>query len=249
MIKFFRHIRKSLIQENNMGKYLTYAIGEILLVVIGILIALQINNWNQQSNNRIKEKEILQSIKTSLENDLNLYEKLFDPRFEKKRSGIEFLKNAAYYKTNPPSDTLRKYMGFMGTDVTMRYDKGPYDGLKSAGLELIENKELQKNIIHTYEVSLPALTLFINDYNKEKVPLKQEYIKDLIKSVVVKESDGTLDMQQVIKIDNLLEHPSFLNLLDLQENKLHNYNSRLEAIKFQITSLKTAIDKELKSDD
>ena len=48
MIKFFRQIRKTLINQNNMGKYFKYAIGEILLVVIGILIALQINIWNEQ---------------------------------------------------------------------------------------------------------------------------------------------------------------------------------------------------------
>ena len=46
MIKFFRNIRQILIMENNTSKYLKYAIGEIVLVVIGILIALQINNWN-----------------------------------------------------------------------------------------------------------------------------------------------------------------------------------------------------------
>ncbi|WP_422106401.1 DUF6090 family protein [Winogradskyella sp.] len=54
MIKFFRHIRKSLIQENKMGRYVKYAIGEIILVVIGILIALQINNWN---THRIEENK------------------------------------------------------------------------------------------------------------------------------------------------------------------------------------------------
>ena len=47
MIKFFRHIRKSLLMENKTSKYFKYAIGEIILVVIGILIALQINNWNE----------------------------------------------------------------------------------------------------------------------------------------------------------------------------------------------------------
>ena len=48
MIKFFRHIRQSLIMENKTGKYFKYAIGEIVLVVIGILIALQVNNLNEQ---------------------------------------------------------------------------------------------------------------------------------------------------------------------------------------------------------
>ncbi|MGB6035012.1 MAG: DUF6090 family protein, partial [Cryomorphaceae bacterium] len=47
MIKFFRHIRQRMIKENRVSKYLLYAIGEIVLVVIGILIALQINNWNE----------------------------------------------------------------------------------------------------------------------------------------------------------------------------------------------------------
>ncbi len=56
MIKFFRHIRKSLIEKNQMGKYFKYAIGEILLVVIGILIALQINNWNESRKANALEK-------------------------------------------------------------------------------------------------------------------------------------------------------------------------------------------------
>ena len=69
MIKFFRHIRHSLIQQNKMGKYFKYAVGEILLVVIGILIALQINNWNQRRLNHNKETSYLKEIKASLEAD------------------------------------------------------------------------------------------------------------------------------------------------------------------------------------
>ena len=62
MIKFFRHIRRSLIQKNQMGKYFKYAIGEILLVVIGILIALQINNWNE--DRKLKKEERATSLRT-----------------------------------------------------------------------------------------------------------------------------------------------------------------------------------------
>ena len=63
MIKFFRHIRKSLIEKNQMGKYFKYAIGEILLVVIGILIALQINNWNEK---RIQKRNEIVLVKQLL---------------------------------------------------------------------------------------------------------------------------------------------------------------------------------------
>ena len=59
MIRLFRNIRKQLAMENNTSKYLKYAIGEIVLVVIGILIALQINNWNERRNDRIEEQKFL----------------------------------------------------------------------------------------------------------------------------------------------------------------------------------------------
>ncbi|RLD80796.1 MAG: hypothetical protein DRJ07_10015 [Bacteroidetes bacterium] len=62
MINFFRRIRKQLATENNAKKYLRYAIGEILLVVIGILVALQINNWNEQRKERQKEQSFLKQL-------------------------------------------------------------------------------------------------------------------------------------------------------------------------------------------
>ncbi|MFC4720955.1 DUF6090 family protein [Geojedonia litorea] len=60
MIKFFRKIRYDLMEKNKTGKYLKYAIGEIILVMIGILLALQVNNWN---NNRIERKKETNYIK------------------------------------------------------------------------------------------------------------------------------------------------------------------------------------------
>ena len=70
MIKFFRHIRYNLMSKNQMGKYFKYAIGEILLVVIGILIALQINNWNERNKNQIYVETLLSTIESNLVNDI-----------------------------------------------------------------------------------------------------------------------------------------------------------------------------------
>ena len=69
MLKIFRNIRKQLLSENKTIKYLKYAIGEIVLVVIGILIALNINNWNQEKTNRNQELNYYKNIKIQLNED------------------------------------------------------------------------------------------------------------------------------------------------------------------------------------
>ncbi|MCS4435239.1 DUF6090 family protein [Aquiflexum gelatinilyticum] len=66
MISFFRKIRQKLLAENRVTRYLIYAIGEIALVMVGILLALQVNNWNEQRKNRISEQNILQNLRTEL---------------------------------------------------------------------------------------------------------------------------------------------------------------------------------------
>jgi len=69
MIKFFRHIRQNMIQQNKVSKYVLYAIGEIVLVVIGILIALQINNWNEEKKEAEIEKQYMISLLSDLAKD------------------------------------------------------------------------------------------------------------------------------------------------------------------------------------
>lgn len=71
MIKFFRKIRYGLMEKKKTGKYLKYAIGEIVLVVIGILIALQLNNWNEARKNEDQFKAILEQIYTVIDQDID----------------------------------------------------------------------------------------------------------------------------------------------------------------------------------
>ena len=69
MIKFFRKIRQKMLTENKFSKYLLYAVGEIVLVVIGILIALSINNWNEEKNIKQSELQFLTRLKSDLTKD------------------------------------------------------------------------------------------------------------------------------------------------------------------------------------
>jgi hypothetical protein len=74
MIKFFRHIRKKLIGENRFSKYLLYAIGEIILVVIGILIALYVNEWNQKRLLKHEEQKSLKFLHAEFEGNLQKFD-------------------------------------------------------------------------------------------------------------------------------------------------------------------------------
>ena len=70
MIKFFRRISQNLLSEGKIGNYLKYALGEILLVMIGILLALQVNNWNEDRKKKIKEQNLYHVLTNSLKSDL-----------------------------------------------------------------------------------------------------------------------------------------------------------------------------------
>ena len=96
MIKFFRKIRQHLLSEGNTGKYLKYAVGEIVLVVIGILIALSINKWNDNQKKLKQEKTHLQNI----QNDLKAQIKTLDNYIEFQNLIIEDSKNIIQHYEN-----------------------------------------------------------------------------------------------------------------------------------------------------
>ena len=77
MIKLLRNIRQKTLIENKFGKYLTYAIGEIFLVVIGILIALSINNWNDNRKECLEENELLTQLQSEFTNNLEQIDPLY----------------------------------------------------------------------------------------------------------------------------------------------------------------------------
>lgn len=155
MLKFFRRIRQNLLAENKTGKYLKYAIGEIILVVIGILIALQINNWNENSKKTQLEISILNDIKSDLmENIHNLNEGIAHTKqsFSNNTKVIELFKNKTPY-----NDSLLVYFnnfsGYWDPDFTY----AGFENLKSLGVNLITNAQLRREIINLIEVEMDIL--------------------------------------------------------------------------------------------
>lgn len=94
MIRFFRSIRQSLLAQGRVMRYLSYAVGEIALVVVGILIALQINNWNNERGDRAREVKYLNGLKADLTMDLDKLAEFIADKERKTSSGSLLLKQA-----------------------------------------------------------------------------------------------------------------------------------------------------------
>jgi len=156
MIKFFRKIRYNLMETGKTGKYLKYAIGEIVLVVIGILIALSINNWNENKKERKLETKVLSELLTSLENNYNymLSDSLYRATWNASSDiVISFLENDLEY-----SDTMNIHFQHArkpGTNLSLSY--AGYEGLKNVGYDIITSDTLRKSVVNLFELSHKAL--------------------------------------------------------------------------------------------
>ncbi len=151
MIKFFRHIRQNLLMENKTSKYFKYAIGEIILVVIGILIALQINTWNEKKKESRKLKVVLTSVYKDLVADsLAIHEDLemVNLRVE---NNSKFQKRI--YSSSANLDTIINMMKyefpiFWYQGVT--YNTNTFNNLKSSGSFDILPESLKKELSDYY---------------------------------------------------------------------------------------------------
>ena len=160
MIKFFRKIRLDLMEKNKTGKYLKYAIGEIILVVIGILIALSINNWNDNRKNRISERELLDNIhRDFVQNKIQ-----FDTV-----KAINY-RNLAILNSQialfPIERDSAKIAAFQSYPRRKAISYNPYSSsiksvINSNSLELIQDEELRKYLVSWEDVLL--------DYQEEEI--------------------------------------------------------------------------------
>ncbi|PWH82679.1 hypothetical protein DIS18_10610 [Algibacter marinivivus] len=146
MIKFFRKIRKNLLTEGKTGKYFKYAIGEIVLVVIGILIALQINNWNENRKNKIAEADYYCRIL----DDFELNEKLIDDTTELINNKIKLCKELILDLNKIPNERgeiLNKFVIALRQDVFVPSNIAFEDITSSGQLKLLTDLKLKNRLI------------------------------------------------------------------------------------------------------
>ena len=149
MIKFFRKIRQKLLTENKFSKYLIYAIGEIILVVIGILIALSINNWNDQKKNAASELIYYHRILEDFELDKQLISELLEKDNKRIDASKEILLDLDS-GTKDKNYLLNKFLLAIRGDVFVPRNVTFKDLISSGNLKLLNDITMKNSLIQYY---------------------------------------------------------------------------------------------------
>lgn len=214
MIKFFRKIRKTLLSEGKTTRYFKYAIGEIVLVVIGILIALQINNWN---NDRQEQKR-KQIIMTELRKDFQFNKEQLDYVYSGHHKAMVNLKKVV--DMFPISDTtnldsLSFYIdeGAIFAWFTYNPRNGVINSLiNTSSFELIDNQELRSLLVGWEDV--------VSDYTEDEIKAN-EFLSNILNPYTFKYFDFDFDLSNPKTDFNVLKSLEFENLFKERYSQLY----------------------------
>lgn len=238
MIKFFRRIRQQLVSETKFSKYLLYAIGEIVLVVIGILIALQINNWNNQRLLNTQEQAILKILKSEFKyNNLELQRNIEKAtRLKKRADSLLALFKVPQNIIKPES--LKDLT--LGLSAYSTYDpsNGALNNLISSGqLSLIKNDSLR--------IILSKWFGEVQDVKEDEVRIMNygdTHLEPIRLHFLNYRSDSQFSRNSVL----LLENAEFENIVVRMSRGVSYIIKNYESLSLEIEDILGLIDQEIK---
>ena len=230
MIQFFRKIRRGLLSENKFKEYLLYAIGEILLIMIGILLALQVNNWNEGRKNILAEKSYLLGIKQDLKADSIFIEHLF-PEYQSKNRDYHRLDSLIRYKADASQTDYTSLNGLLRNPRTFFPKVGTYNSMISQGrTNVIRNQQLLNFIQEVYEIEYVRMEKFGEriDHLFDKVLWEARFVRQKVQ-----------DNEDNPHLDQL--RPDLLEMMDL----MMSYVIRMQEAQKSISKCIDVIEKEV----
>ena len=213
MTGLFRKLRKHFLSQGKLRQYLTYAFGEILLVTIGILIAIQINGIYEDNADRKKEKEYLEAYRVDLLNNLVEIDRVICKREETGRTMDSLLHWSQYGYNKLPLDSIEYHIVSIGFYTLFQSSDGTIeDILASADVKIIHDDRLRQSIV-SWESNLKL--------TREWERLGQESATDGIQYLMKNTALYKSGLNQKFMTEELLSHlmrdTYFLNIADNQK--------------------------------
>jgi hypothetical protein len=201
-----------------------------VLVVLGILIALYINNWNESKKDRKFEVEMLQEVSKSLKAD-KTYLEWANKRNEIKQKGLQDMLLMMESGEKYPDSSLLKTYNELTTRLSFSYNTGGYESIKSVGFDKIRNEKVRAGLIELYESTLPFTTEVMN-YFREYQDSNQDIVglhNALWKLTVIDAPDGTRKIVSRPRSNSFLKQPELLQRMKIEQdvmsfNQMHLRN-------------------------
>ena len=153
MINFLRRIRRELINENKTSIYLVYAVGEVVLVVFGILIALQLDNLNENRKSEASQNQLLIRIVSDLDHDINFFKEI-DSIYQNDLNEIEYVIEQALSQKNSKLNSTKQMVAGRGSTLYFAVTKSTYEEMLNTGLLYqIANEDLKNDIMAYHELA------------------------------------------------------------------------------------------------
>lgn len=182
MLKFFRRIRRELIGKGKLKSYLVYAVGEILLVMIGILLALQVNNWNQSRQTNEIEQKMLIALQDEFRHNLNNLKAAVTINREAQEGSLNFIKYSGPQYEEISKPQYYKLQRGMGVAVFYEPALGVLDDILNSGqLNTISNGVIRQKL-GTWKSDLEDIV--------KREEIVEEH-RDRIKEIILRESNLT----------------------------------------------------------
>ncbi|GAB2487440.1 DUF6090 family protein [Algoriphagus taiwanensis] len=241
MISFLRKVRMKLLGNGRFSQYLLYALGEIFLVVIGILIALQINTWNENRKQRIYELKMLKELSNTLQKDKRYLSSLVTRLDQKEKSVNRLLEIRETGFEN--LDTIGRYFQSLRTEILFQYNSGPYESIKAGGIDKISKDSIRTAMEDLYEFLIPRTEKIL-----DKLEASNEQEEALMEKLTTREilvRNSTKIIQRVVSDPKIIYQDEFLHLLQLNKSNTYVSRSRIEAILPGMSKLDSMIQLEL----
>jgi hypothetical protein len=242
MIKFFRKIRQRSLTENKFGKYLLYAVGEILLVVIGILIALQVDNWNGKRKLRAVQQELLEDLRDDLiESREELEKGLALNKFTVSQYRIIM---DAIVNDDPGSAKIDSAATYLPNWHSPFFTSTTYESLKSNESNIIENDQLRKQISNLYDQHFVFLQ---EDYDKNEWSIQNTIKIQIINRYLWFKDENLVTLQMIkpgvnpVDFERMKSDPEFIHLVSLliltRNGGINEYEKTVRLINDVINSI------------
>ncbi|TVZ59704.1 hypothetical protein NA63_2240 [Flavobacteriaceae bacterium MAR_2010_105] len=235
MIKFFRKIRQNLLSENKFSKYLFYALGEIILVVVGILIALSINNWKEEKQLNKLEKSTLNALIAEFETNRISLRNYLDILKEDMMFADSVRMQLGPNKPTLSIDEMNKWFGQIGATTRCEISTDILEDVRSSGnLKIISEADIRRSI-GRWTSSLQVLQReeddWAREFSAEFYPYTNKWLAwdDVDK---ISSPNHPRNFKSKFEIDPriMLQEFEFSNIMSIHNWRMERVNERTEKL-------------------